>query len=180
VEIKNRQQFLTILTLTVVGLLILDKIVSPPLTKLWNSRSARIVSLQNQVKEGEARLRNKESLRAHWAEIQKAALDNDTTASEQQLLTELNNWSQRSGVSIVNIASQPKTGADPAYKTLECRVDASGSIERLSRFLYELEIDPLALRVQSVELTSKDNTGMVIGMGVQISGLVLTAQEPKK
>ena len=46
--------------------------------------------------------------------------------------------------------------------------------------MYELETDPMALKVQSVEMTAKDNTGSVIGLGVQISGLVLTGLEPKK
>ena len=64
---KNRQQLLTILTLTVIGLLVLDRIVTPPLTKLWNQRSAKIAGLQKQVKEGEILLHRKESLRSRWA-----------------------------------------------------------------------------------------------------------------
>jgi len=180
VQIKNRQQLLTILTLTAIGLLVLDKIVSPPLTKMWNDRSARIATLQKQVKEGEILRHRKDSLRSRWAQIQSGTLSNDTTAAEQQLFAGLNRWSQLSGISIVNIAPTWKQGSDAAYKTLECRVDASGSIDRLSQFMYELETDPLALKVQSVEMTSKDNNGSVIGLGVQVSGLVLTQQEPKK
>ena len=179
-QIKNRQQLLTVLTLTVIGLLVLDKIVSPPLTKLWNGRAARLLKLQTDVKNGEILRRGKESLRDHWAKIQAGSLTNDTTAAEQQLFNGLNNWSQKSGISIVNIVPNWKQGADSAYKTLECRVDASGRIDQLSQFLYEIETDSMALKLQSVELTAKDNTGSVIGLGVQVSGLVLTGQEPKK
>jgi hypothetical protein len=180
VEIKNRQQLLTILTLTAIGLLVLDKVVTPPLTSLWHDRSARIISLKNQVQEGEALRRSKDSLRTYWAEIQAAALTNDNTAAEQQLFAGLNRWSQFSGISIGNIAPQPKQGADVSYKTLECRVDASGRLDQLSQFIYALETDPMALKVQSIEMTSKDNNGSVINLGVQVSGLMLTQQEPKK
>jgi hypothetical protein len=180
VQIKNRQQFLTILTLTAIGLLVLDKIVSPPLTSFWNKRSAQIVTLKNQVKEGDSLKHSKESLRRVWGEIKSSALTNDTTAAELQLGTGLNRWAQMSGIQIDNIAPNWKSGSDVSYKTLECRVDVSGSIDRLSGFMYQLETDPMALKVQSVEMTSKDNTGSVIGLGVQVSGLVLTGLEPKK
>jgi hypothetical protein len=35
----------------------------------------------------------------------------------------------------------------------------------------------MALKLQSVELSSHDNTGMQLALGVQISGLVLTPNE---
>lgn len=179
-EIKNRQQLLTILTITAIGLLVLDKVVSPPLTSFWNKQSARLTGLQKQVKEGEILRHRKDYLRSRWMGIQAGALTNDTTAAEQQLFAGLNHWSQDSGINVNNIAPQWKQGSDPAYKTIECRVDVSGSIDRLSRFMYDLEVDPMALKVQSVEMTSKDNTGSVINLGVQLSGLVLTQQEAKK
>jgi hypothetical protein len=180
VQIKNRQKFLTILTLTVIGLLVLDKIAVPPLTKLWHSRSAELASLKDQVNHGASLQRRKESLRQEWATIKSSALTNDTTLAQQQLLTGLYRWAQTSGIQIDNITPNPKQGADASYKILDCRVDATGSIDLLSRFMYELETDPMALKVQSVEMTSKDNTGQVIGLGVQISGLILTGLEPKK
>jgi len=179
VQINNRQQLLTILALSVIGLLVLDKIVTPPLSKLWHDRQAKIATLTNQVREGGKQQRRKDSLRSRWAQIQAGALTNDTTGAEQQLLVGLNRWSQ-SGVIVNGTAQTWKQGTDANYRTLECRVDVSGSIDRLSRFLYELETDPMALKVQSIEMTSKDNNGSVINLGVQISGLVLTQQEAKK
>jgi hypothetical protein len=180
VQIKNRQQFLTIVTLTAIGLLAMDRIISPPLTKLWNDRAARIATLQKQVKEGQVTLRRKDYLRSRWAEIQASTLPNDTTAAEQKLFNGINNWVQFSDVAIGNIAPTWKQGSDPAYKTIDCRVDASGSIDRLSRFLYALETEKMALRVQSIEMTSKDPNGVNIGLGVQVSALVLTSTEAKK
>jgi hypothetical protein len=180
VQIKNRQQFLTILTLTAIGLLVLDKIVTPPLTSLWTKHSSQIATLKKQVNNGVILEHRKESLRQQWASIKSSALTNDTTAAELQLGTGLNNWAQKSGIQIDNIAPNWKPGSDASFKTLECRVDVSGSIDRLTQFMYELETDPLALKVQSVEMTSKDNTGSVIALGVQVSGLVLTGLDPKK
>lgn len=178
-QIKNRQQFLTILTLTAVGLLALDRIVRPPLQKMWSDRSAQIATLQRKVKEGKYLLSHKESLRSRWDEIQKSTLPNDPTAAEHELNNSLSQWLNFSDVSLSGIAPTWKPG-DAAYKTLEYRVDASGNMDQLSRFLYSLETDNKALRVQSIELTAKDATGTSLALGVQVSGLVLTTPEVKK
>ncbi len=172
-QIKNRQQFLTILTLTAVGLLALDRIVRPPLAKIWDERATRIAKLKRDVKEGQGLQQRKNWLRGHWEDIQKSSLTNDTTAAEGQLWSSLNNWVIYSGVVLQNVAPTWKQGNDPAYKTLDCRVDASGSIDRLSEFLYAMETDKMALRVQSIEMTSKDANGGTIGLGIQLSALVL-------
>ncbi|HEY2082713.1 MAG TPA: hypothetical protein VGI88_07985 [Verrucomicrobiae bacterium] len=179
-QIKDRQKFLTVLTIAAVALLAIDKIISPPLTKLWNSRAARITQLRNDVNDGEKLRRSNVAIRHVWALMQASTLTNNTTLAEQQLFTGLNRWSQLSGITINTVTPQWKQGSDPAYKTIECRVDASGSIDRVSQFLYDLEKDPMALKLESVELSSRDNTGMQLALGVQISGLVLTPNEKPK
>jgi hypothetical protein len=177
VQIKNRQQFLTILTLVAVALLAIDKIIAPPLESFWKARQARLNELRQEVKDGESLRRGNTSIRAQWAKMQASTLTNNTTQAEQQLFNGLYKWSQMSGISINNVTPQWKQGSDPTYKTLECRVDATGDIKRLTDFLYDLEKDPMALKLESVEFTSSDNTGTKLGMGVQISGLVLTPKE---
>ena len=57
--------------------------------------------------------------------------------------------------------------------TLECRVDASGSLATVSRFLYEIESDPIALKVDALELSAKDTEGQQLTLGLQVSGLLL-------
>lgn len=179
-QIKNRQQFLTILTLVAVGLLAADRIVRPPLQKLWTDRATRIAKLQQDVKNGKMLQQRKNWLRSHWDDIQKSTLPNDPSAADQEFQSGLNNWVQYSGVTLQNVAPTWKQGNDPAYRTLECRVDVSGSLDRLSQFLYAMETDRMALRLQSIEMTSKDANGTSIGLGVQVSALILATADVKK
>ena len=172
-QIKDRQRFLTILVIGGISLLVVDQLVRPPLMKFWDSRADEIKTLRNEVKHGESLKRSKDSIRAQWAEIQAATLSNNTSVAEQQLYKGIDRWSEVSGVTISSITPQSKQPSDD-YKTIECRVDASGSIDRVCQFLYELEMDPMALKLQGIELTASDGTGQTIGLGVQISGLVLT------
>ena len=59
---------------------------------------------------------------------------------------------------------------------LECRADAIGSMDALTRFLYEVEKDPLALRLEAIEITSHDNDGQQLSLALQVSGLLLNNQ----
>jgi hypothetical protein len=59
------------------------------------------------------------------------------------------------------------------YMTLNYRVEASGSLGTLSQFLYNIEKGPVALKLDSVELSAHDNSGQQLTLGLQISGLAL-------
>jgi hypothetical protein len=179
-QIKDRQQFLTILAAIAVALLVLDKIVAPPLTKFWDSRAKELQDLQAQVKEGQRLIARRDGIRGEWAAIQAASLSNNLTVAEQQVYRGIEQWTESSGVTINSITPQSKDSSDSSYKTIECRVDASGSIDRVTRFLYDLENDPMALKLQIVELTASDNTGQQLALGVQVSGLVLMPNEKVK
>ena len=50
----------------------------------------------------------------------------------------------------------------------------NGNIDTLSRFIYELEKEPLALKVESMDITTHDDKGQQLSLGLQISGLLLT------
>ena len=64
------------------------------------------------------------------------------------------------------------------FDKLECRVDASGDLETLSRFLYDIEKDPMALKLQSLEFSSHSDNGQQLTLALQVSGLVLTPPAP--
>jgi hypothetical protein len=50
----------------------------------------------------------------------------------------------------------------------------------MKNFLYSIEKDPLALKLEMVEISTRDPEGQVLNLGLQISGLVLTPQSAKK
>jgi hypothetical protein len=79
-------------------------------------------------------------------------------------------------VIISAITPQWKHDSDD-YMTFECRVDAAGDLGRLSRFLYSVEREPMALKLDLVELSARDKDGQQLSLGLQFSGLVLTPQK---
>ncbi len=174
-QIKNRQTMLTVGAIAVLGLFAADRLVIDPLTGVWNDRAKQIQQMRTQVTEGKALLRREPSIRGVWSRMERNTLTNNTSAAEQKLFGAIDNWRQDSGVAINGSTPQWKHDSDD-YMTYQCRMDAAGSLANLSRFLYDIEKDPMALRLDSIEISARDKEGQVLVLGLQISGLVLTPQ----
>jgi len=172
-KIENRQQWLVVLTIAAVALLAADKLVFTPLTSVWTERSKEIARLRTQVSDGASLIKREQAIRTHWEQMRTNTLPVNQSLAQEQVLKALVSWSQESGASINGTTPQWKNDADE-YKTLVCRVDASGSLWTLSRFLYDIEKGPMALKVESVDLSSHDNQGQQLTLGLQVNGLVLT------
>jgi len=176
----NRQRLLMILAASAIGLLILDSAVRAPLTTAWQSRSAEIARLKKSVTEGRSMVERADRIRSLWAEMQTQAVPNDPAKAEQDLVTAFDRWGRAGSVELGSIKPQWKRGATSRYSLLECRVDATGSLASLSRFLYEVEKSALALRIESIELTARDENGQRLAMGLLITGLRLSPLEGRR
>jgi hypothetical protein len=173
---KNRQQVLLAVALGVVGLWAADNLLLAPLVKSWHERTKAIADLKKQVQAGQQMLQRERGIRDRWAAMRTNTLPAEVSAAEGRVLGAFDGWSRDSRVSVTSIKPQWKRTADD-FMTLECRVDAAGSLATITRFLYEVEADPLALKVESIELSSRDTTGAQLTLGLQVSGLVLSTEQ---
>jgi Tfp pilus assembly protein PilO len=172
-KIQNRQQFLIVLTVTAFALLIGNSLIYEPLANLWSARSAQIRELRAKVHDGKLLVQREAGIHSRWEDMRTNALPDSPSLAEQQVLKAVDNWSRNSGVEIASIMPQWKNDSTN-YMTLNCHVEASGTLGTLSQFLYNIEKGPMALKPDSVELTAHDDTGQQLSLGLQISGLMLT------
>jgi hypothetical protein len=158
----------------------LDTLVFTPLVKLWQTRTTEIARLEKSVAAGRGTIARAVQTQRVWAEMQSSALPKDPAQAEQDVISAFDRWGRANNIELSSIRPQWKRGGTDKYSLLECRVDATGSIPTLSRFIYELERSPLALRVDSVELTSRDDGGSKLSLGLIVSGLRLSPLERKQ
>jgi len=177
VQIKNRQRILVIGAAAGLALLIADKVVITPLIAGWKQRSTRIAELKKSVNQGDLLIGRDGQIRERWDSMRTNTLPDDVSLAENEVLKAFERWSQDSRISVSSIKPQWKRVGDD-FMTLECRADAFGSMQAVARFLYNVEKDPLALKVESVEITSRDNDGQQLSFALQVSGLLLNPPEP--
>lgn len=174
---SKRQRLLVIVTGAGLALLILDRILFTPLTDLWQAHAAEIVTLQKSVAEGRGLIAREAQLNRVWKEMETNALAKEPAQAEQDVLSAFDRWGRANSIELASIRPQWKRGTTDRYSLLECRVDATGSLPALSRFLYEVERSPLALRVDSVEVTARDDGGRALTLGLVVSGLRFSPME---
>jgi hypothetical protein len=173
-NITRRQQSLGLIAIAVVALLAGDRLLYSPLAQSWKARAARVAELKQSVTQGAQLLEREVSLRAKWDNMRTNTLSGEVSAAENQMLKAFDRWSQESRIGISSIKPQKRTTDE--VETMECRVEAFGNLPALTRFLYEIERDPLGLKVEVVEIAVRDTAGEQLTLGLQVSGLYLNSR----
>src|SRR3954465_12305064 len=145
-------------TIAVAALFVGEKLIYSPLVSLWQSRTKEIHKLTFQVRKGQTLIGQEQAIRGRWDDMQKNTLPTDPSLAQVHMLRVLQDWAQESGVSLNATSPQWKNDSDN-YKTLVYRVGASGSLWMLSLFIYDIEKGPLGLKLESLDMSSSDNTG---------------------
>ncbi len=171
--VTNRQQLLGILAIVALVLLVGDRMIFTPLVQSWKSRSEEIRDLKKNFDKGSYLLTRDRAIREHWDHMRTNALAGEFSIAEGQVLRSLDRWQQDSRIVVTSDKRNLKQNADD-FSTLECHVDGSGNLSSLTRFIYEIEKDPLALKVDQIDLASQDDRGAQLTLSLQVSGLVLT------
>ncbi|MEO6246006.1 MAG: hypothetical protein ABIQ12_11295 [Opitutaceae bacterium] len=180
ITLPNRQRGLVIGAGVMVALFVLNSVLFEPLYKTYKAHSAEIAKLKSDVARGRNAIARANQTEKTWADMRANALPKDASQAEQDVISSFDRWGRANNIELSSIRPQWKRGAKDTYSLLETRVDATGTIPTLSRFIYELEHSPLALRVDSVEMTSRDDYGQKLTLGLIVSGLRLSPLERKQ
>ena len=178
-NLTKQQRLLAVVAIAMVALFMADKLFFTPLTASWKARSARIAKLKEQVRDGAESLKRETVVREQWEHMRTNTLSSAKPEAESQMLKAFERWAQAGEVAVSSIRPQWKEAEDD-YKTIECRADVAGSLPALARFLYQIERDPMGVKVDTLELTTRDNEGAKLALVVQVSGLLLNPPKPKK
>jgi hypothetical protein len=176
-EAKNREKLYLITAGVVAGLWLLDLLVISPLIDSWHGRSAEIAGLREKIANGLSLVRRDSTIRDRWDTMRANALANNTTAAEGELMSAFGKWVNSGGVTQGSFRPQISEG-ESNFTTVECRSEISGSPDGVKEFVRAMSKDPLADKVESFELTSKDDNGRQLALGLGLSGLILTGSDP--
>jgi hypothetical protein len=125
-------------------------------------------------------VKHQDSITGHWEQMRTNALPPNVSQAEAQMLKSFDRWERTSGIARLSIKPQWKGEAEDEYMTLELRADYAGDVDRITRFLYEVEKDPVGLKVDSVEISSRDDNGRQLALGLQVSGLLINPNPAPK
>ncbi len=177
-NVKNREKLLLIAAGSIILLLLADQVVFTPLIKLWKTRSDKIKELRIKYSDGQLLLQGEQKIRDSWMSMKTNALPANPAEAEGRMLRSVDRWTQASRINRTSFKQQWKQSAkDEDYMTLECQYDGSGTIQTIARFLFELEKDPMALRIDEFKVNARDDNGQQLALNVRFSGLKLNLDQ---
>jgi len=172
-DFRKREHLLVLAALICLGAWAGDKLVRAPMQKTWNKWDQRITETGKSLAKGHVMVDREDDIRKQWSEMKRRGLPADQSVAENSVLQSLSRWSQQGRLGVTSI--KPRWSQDEEdHMKIECRAATQGNVGAVARFLYELERDPLALRVETVEITGRDDSGRDLTLDVQYTGLLLT------
>jgi len=169
---RGLERMLIIVAALCVGVLVCDRLVLTPLFRVWEKRSGRITQLRQDLSKADTLLKRSDSTHDRWDKMQGASLPSDAAAVENVILNAISGWSRTSGLTITSL--KPRWGDEQDERLMiDCRVGARGEMTAITRFLYDLETSPLALRTEEIKVSSREETGRNLTLSVRFTGLHL-------
>jgi hypothetical protein len=175
-ESKNREKMLLIIVAVCIGLYVVNYVIISPLIAAWHARQVKINDLRDNIQTGDLIVKSAASIDEQWDRMRTNTLSTNATVQESQLYKAFQAWSTTSKVVLVSQKATSKSADenDTSYANEEWHADVTGSLEQIVNFLYSVETGPPGLKVDSVELSARDERGTQLALGLTVSGLILT------
>jgi hypothetical protein len=173
---NERITWLKIGAAAAIGLLVMERLIVSPVARHWKEQGERILVVRERVQRGQLLLEREDSIRGRWAVMRRGDLPDDPSAAENEVLKAVARWARDSRVTLTGLTPQWRE-YEGGYRTLECRASATGSQSAIGRFLYELETDPMAIRLESCEIGTRDARGQQLTLNARFSGLQLAGMK---
>ena len=170
---RNKREKL-LLTFALLALVILagDRLVLGPLINSWQTRAANIIQLKRNVEYGNELLPREKSDTKKWERYWGVNLNSTNSVAEDEVLRAIENWTGDSGILLTSIKPQWQNH-DDRYRTYDIRLVAEGTMQEAVEFVHAIESDGLPLKIEQLELVSREKTGKLISVSVHFTGLQL-------
>lgn len=173
---SGRERILIIAIAICLGALAGDRFIFSPLVANWNDRAGAIQELEDSLAKYELMAGRLDSISERWQEMRERSLAPSESQSENEVLSAVSRWGREARIDITSL--KPRWLRDEEdYSTLDIRVIGQGSLDSLAQFLYSIESDRLPLRIENLEIRSRDDSGQLLTFDLAFTGLQLAQED---
>lgn len=153
-----REKTIAIVLGAVVGLYALDSyLLTPQLDRL--SKADSLIAEHNQtLSDFETVKRRRINASKDWRKAAADTVKSDASSAESQLLTRVREAAGRASLAL-NSQKTEKAEREKGYDRVLLKASATGSMQQIGRFLYEIQHASFPVRINDIDITSrKDGT----------------------
>ncbi len=169
--LTKRERIIFFVTLVCVGLLVVSKYVVDPVQAGLDEMEARRQQLQTDLEEARMLMSNRGAMQRKWNTLVADGLRNDAEA-ESKVLSDLGEWADNAGLSLSSIKPDRVT-SDKGLQEMIFTVAGKGTLESVSRFLWQIETAALPARIRDMQLGSGSESESTMSLQLHLSVLYL-------
>ena len=169
IKISQKEKIGISIAAAILFLAIVDRLILTPIKDTLGQINRQTNITERKLAYSLNNLNQKELITSEYQkyglQLKENSSDEEKTAS---MLSEIEKLAKKSGVSLVDVKSQPSKNID-FYEELIIEVNAQGSMGDLVRFLHNLHDSPLLLRTQSLHFDLKDKDSTIINALIKVT-----------
>jgi hypothetical protein len=173
--LSKRERILAIVTAAVVALLALNVFVVGPVGRRLQQTENQKQELLAQINEAQSLFERRRLAERKWQGALSDELRTDASA-ESRVARALDEWSGSARLTLTSVRPERMTG-EKGLKEIVFAVAGSGSLDAVTRFLYQVETAKLPVKVKSMTLGSGSESGDNISLQLVLSALYLGAED---
>lgn len=166
--LSKRERLLAIATVLVLGALALNAIVIDPAVKKRRETADKRLELEAQVAEAQNIFDRRKLLERKW----KGLLDGMQTDAdaESRIARALNEWAGQTRLEVASVKPDRRAG-EKGMNEVTFALAGQGTLQAVASFLYRVETSELPVKVTSVTLGSRSESGDSMSLDLRISAV---------
>lgn len=174
--LSKRERIIFWTTLSVISLLVLDRLVVTPAMDKLDAISQQKSDLELDVHEMGELLRQRKPMAQRWQTMQDTGLTDGPSAAESYVFRALNEWENQCRIDLTAITPQRATAVE-GLQEVSFSIAGKGTLETVSEFLWLLEQAEMPVKITNLTLGSTNASGQEMTLTLKISVLCRAPEE---
>lgn len=173
--LSKRERMILIAAILAVVMLVADKFIVGPIGTRREQIKAQKLSLQTELENAQILFSRQKLMERKWKALLSDGLQNDTEA-ESKIARALDEWSRSARLTLSSVKPE-RVASDKGLKEMTFVVAGTGTLEAVSRFLWQIETASMPIKVMDMQIGSTNETGQSMSLQLRLSALCLDSQQ---
>jgi hypothetical protein len=179
VVLSKRERYIAIGTVSVVAILIIDRVLFAPYDARRKAVEMQTLASVAELSKAQEIFRKQDKLRPEWAAIVKGGLKNDASQAESQLQHEVLQAAQVAEVKVASMKPE-RTTTDKNFQVMNYSVTGTGTMAGVARMLYMLERTKIPVRLTEIHTSPRRENTDDLSVRLSVSTIRLLPEEKPK
>jgi Tfp pilus assembly protein PilO len=175
----KREHLIILITAIAVILLVADKYCLSPMLDHYSQRKQNMEKLRTELQQSMAAIDRKNILQKQWDRMKESGLTEDSEQMESSVLRYVKDSSLKNNI-ILSSVQPDRVSVSHDVEEMEFIVSGSGSMDSITKFLWDMETMNFPIKIKTFQLGSNDESARQMSLQVKLSSICISLQNKNK